>query len=143
MKRYSYDEKKTVIALASRLEPGVALNVTGHLCLSLGAYGGEDLMGRKTLLDQSGMEHIGISRYPVVITRVKQGRLRKLLDDCRAEPELLVIDYPQQMLDTGHDDELAEALLQVAEYELQYLGVLVYGDSSKVSELTGQFMLWN
>ena len=44
---YDYRSRKTVIALASNLETGIALNVVGHLSISLGAYGDTGTHGAK------------------------------------------------------------------------------------------------
>jgi hypothetical protein len=141
---YDYADRKTVIALASNLESGVALNVSAHLSISLGAYGGGDLMGRRWLVDRSGTQHAGISRYTVVVTKVKQERLRRLLDEMRTIRcgDLYIADYPEQMLSTGHDDELASELAAVDESAIRYLGVLVHGPAELISRLTGRFMLW-
>lgn len=49
---YEYNEKKIVGIIASNVEPAIALNVTGHLGVSIGAYG-VDVMGREELLDKS------------------------------------------------------------------------------------------
>ena len=64
---YNYQEKKIVLVLNSKLEMGVALNVAGHLSVALG-YHATDHMGRDQLVDASGDMHLGISRYPIIIT---------------------------------------------------------------------------
>ena len=139
---YEYSEKKIVAVLASNLEAGIALNVIGHLAVSMGAYADEDIMGRKVLTDNSGIDHTGISKYPFIITKVKPSRLKRLVDDARQEESLLLVDYPKQMLTTGHDDELAEEIAKVDNANIEYLGAVIYGDSKIVSELTGKFTLW-
>ena len=37
---YDYKEKKMVAVLSSKISPDVAINVIGHLSVSVGAYGG-------------------------------------------------------------------------------------------------------
>ncbi|MFJ5175613.1 DUF2000 domain-containing protein [Streptomyces griseoviridis] len=140
---YDYRAKKTVLVLASHLEPGVALNVAGHLSVALGAHGDDgDLMGRDVLKDASGVPHTGISRYPVIVTKVKQNRLRRLVAEARERDDVFWADYPEQMLTTGHDDELADAVAGTAEEDIAYLGVMVYGPLDAVTALTGRFSLW-
>lgn len=140
---YEYGERKVVAVLASTLAPGVAVNVVGHLCVAVGRYGDSQLMGRPILEDGSGVEHVGIARYPVIITKVRPGRLRRFIEEARAEPELLLVDYPQEMLDTGHDDELAERLAAATEGDIEYLGAIVYGPASVVTALSGKFTLYS
>jgi hypothetical protein len=139
---YDYRAKKIVAALSSDLQPGVALNVLGHMAVALGAWGGEDLMGRPRLHDSSAVAHVGISKYPLIVTSCRPARLRRLVQEARQSPDIFLVDYPQQMLTTGHDDELAEALASVPEEAITYLGALLYGETAAVNRLTGSFTLW-
>lgn len=139
---YNYKEKKVTVVLASNLEAGVALNVLGHLTLAIGKYSEPEIMGRPKLVDKSGIEHLGISKYPVIVTKVKPGRLRRAIQEAREKQDILVADYPKEMLTTGHDDELAEAISAIPEDEMEYLGAVFYGDATQIDEVAGRFMLW-
>jgi hypothetical protein len=139
---YDYSEKKTVIVLSTAIEIGVALNVVGHLCVSLGARVGSEVMGREQLTDASGIAHRGIAKYPIIITKVKPARLRQVIEEARAHPNLLLGDYPEEMLTTGHDDELAAEIAAKSEAALNYLGVALYGDANLITQLTGKFTLY-
>jgi len=139
---YDYNARKTVVVLAGNLEPGIAMNVLGHLSMSIGAYGDDQPMGRQQLIDASGITHVGISRYPVIVTKAKPAQLRRLVELARQETAVLLVDYPEQMLLTGHDDELAATLARVGEADITYLGAALYGDSEVVSKLTSKFSLW-
>lgn len=139
---YDYSEKKIVIVLSTSIEIGVALNVVGHLCVSLGCRVGNEVMGREQLMDATGIAHRGIAKYPIIITKVKPGRLRQVVEEARSHPSLLIGDYPEEMLTTGHDDELAGAIAAKNEAALNYLGVALYGDAHLVTQLTGKFTLY-
>jgi hypothetical protein len=139
---YDYRRKKIVAVLAANLDAGVAFNVIGHLAISVGAYAEDDLMGRPQLVDASGISHVGISKYPFIITKVKAGRLSRLIREARQRPNVLLVDYPEQMLSTGHDDELAQAISSVREEDINYLGAILFGDYETITELTGKFSLW-
>ena len=138
---YDYREKKIVAVVDSKLEVGVALNVVGHLAVSIG-HNASDHMGRPVLMDGSGVDHLGISRYPFIITKSNAGKIRKAIEAARQNPNILVADYPQQMLDTGHDDELASSLEAVKEAELTYLGAVFYGNTEEISAITKKFSLY-
>lgn len=138
---YDYREKKTVIVLNSKLDVGVALNVVGHLSLSLGHYA-TDHMGREFLIDGSGEKHRGISKYPVIITKVKGEKLKKSLIQAKELNNILVIDYPEAMYETGHDDELAEALSKQKKDEINYYGFIMYGNADDINSISGKFSLW-
>lgn len=139
---YDYRAKKTVIAIAAELTPGVAGNVIGHLALAVGHRVAAADMGKHPLVDATGVEHAGISRYPVIVVTVKSARLRKLLAEAREVNGLLIADYPEQMLSTGHDDELSTAIASAPEESLRYLGVALHGDAEQLKPLTGKFSLW-
>jgi SepF-like predicted cell division protein (DUF552 family) len=139
---YNYQAKKVVIVLSNKLDPGVAMNVVGHLCISIGRYAETDLMGRERLADASSVIHLGIAKYPVIVTQVKPSTVRKALEQARQNPNILVADFPRQMLDTGHDDELSEAMAAALEPALEYLGAILYGLSDDVNLITGKYSLW-
>lgn len=140
---YDYKAKKVVAVLSSALEAGIAMNVLGHMCVALGSHGDKaEMMGRLALPDASGCIHTGIGRYPVIITKVKPARLRQFIEEARAVPSLTLIDFPQEMLDTHHDDDLARAMAAKPEKDMAYLGALAFGDSAALQPLSGKFMLW-
>ena len=139
---YDYKAKKIVAVVAANVEPAVALNIVGHLGVAVGKNADAEIMGREKLADKSGVEHVGISRYPVIVTKVKSGKLRQAIVAGRQNPRILVVDYPREMLTTAHDDELAEAILAKNEADLEYLGAMFYGESGDVDAITGKFQLW-
>lgn len=140
MREYDYRERKTVILLASNNEAPTNLNIVGHLSLAIGAWG-DDMMGRPELIDGSGIVHRGISRYPVILLKGRMSKVRNAIQLCR-DSQLLHIEYPREMLTTGHDDELASELAARDESMLEYLGVAAHGATSDVDAIFGRFTLW-
>ncbi len=138
----NYEDKKIVGIIASNVEPEVALNVIGHLAISIGKYSNEEIMGKSIINDKSGVEHLGISQFPFIITKVKSGKLRNAIDSAKKNPKLLVADYPRDMLDTRTDDELVKSIHSKENDKLEYLGAVIYGDTKDVNEITGKFQLW-
>ena len=138
----NYEDKKIVGIIASNVEPSVALNVIGHLSISIGKYSDTEIMGKTTISDKSGIEHLGISKFPFIVTRVKAGKLKTTIDIAKRNPNLLVADYPKDMLDTRTDDELVSSIKGKENDKLEYLGAIIYGDTKQVDEITGKFQLW-
>lgn len=140
---YNYRERKVVAVLANTLTPGLALNVLGHLAISLGAHCEDDaLMGTTKLSDAAGVVHRGISKYPVIVTKVKPSTVRKSIEQARQNARLFLADYPKQMLETGHDDELAAAVASTNEKDMEYLGAIIYGPAEDVDQITRKYSLW-
>ena len=139
----NYDDKKIVGIIATNVEPGIALNVIGHLAIAIGKYSDEDLMGRAVITDKSKIKHMGISKFPFIVTKVKAGKLKMAIDTAKANPNLIVADYPREMLDTRTDEELVASIEAKENNQLEYLGAIIYGNTKDVNEITGKFQLWN
>ena len=137
-----YEDKKIVGIIATNVEPSVALNVIGHLAVSIGKYSDEDIMGKPIIQDKTGVEHLGISQFPFIITKVKAGKLKTAIEIAKQNPNLLVADYPREMLETRTDEELVTAVGNKENDSLEYLGAVIYGNTEDVNEITGKFQLW-
>ena len=138
----NYEDKKIVGIIASNVETAVALNVIGHLAISIGKYSNEEIMGKSIITDKSGVTHLGISQFPFIVTKVKSGKLRTAIETAKSNPNLLVADYPRDMLETRTDDELVNSISSKENEKLDYLGAIIYGDTKDVNEITGKFQLW-
>ena len=138
----NYEDKKIVGIVASNVEPAVALNVIGHLAVSIGKYSNEEIMGKPIIEDKSGIKHLGISQFPFIITKVKAGKLKSAIDEAKQNPNLLVADYPKDMLDTRTDDELVASINSKENDKLEYMGAIIYGNTEDVDQITGRFQLW-
>lgn len=138
----NYEDKKIVGIIASNVEPSVALNVIGHLAISIGKYSNDEIMGKSVITDKSGIEHLGISQFPFIITKVKAGKLKSAIELAKQNPNLLVADYPRDMLDTRTDDELVSSIGSKDNDKLEYLGAIIYGNTEDVNEITGKYQLW-
>ena len=137
-----YEDKKIVGIVASNVEPSVALNVIGHLAISIGKYSNDEIMGKSVITDKSGINHLGISQFPFIITKVKSGKLKTAIDLAKQNPNLLVADYPKDMLNTRTDDELVASINSKENDKLEYLGAIIYGNTTDVDNITGKYQLW-
>ena len=138
----NYEDKKIVGILASNVEPTIALNVIGHLSVAIGKYSENEIMGQPIITDKTGIKHLGISKFPFIITKVKQGKLKTTIDLAKGNPNLLVADYPRDMLDTKTDEDLVLSINKKENEKLEYLGAIIYGNTKEVDEITGKFQLW-
>lgn len=138
----NYEDKKIVGIIASNVEPAVALNVIGHLAISIGKYSDSEIMGQPTIIDKTGISHLGISKFPFIITKVKSGKLKNAIEVAKNNPNIIVADYPKDMLETRTDEELVESISSKENDKLEYLGAVIYGNTRDVDEITGKFQLW-
>ena len=135
-------KKKIVGIIATNVDASIALNVIGHLAIAIGKYSDSEIMGKPIITDKSNINHLGISQFPFIVTKVKAGKLRTAIDKAKANPNLLVADYPKDMLDTRTDDELVASISNKENEQLEYLGAIIYGNTDDVNEITGKFQLW-
>ncbi len=138
----NYEDKKIVGIIATNVDVPTALNIIGHLAVSIGKYSDNEIMGKPIITDKSEINHLGISKFPFIITKVKPGKLRNAIDKAKENPNLLVADYPKDMLETRTDEELVESISGKINDELEYLGAIIYGNTNYVNEITGKFQLW-
>lgn len=138
----NYEDKKIVGIIATNVDARAALNVIGHLAVSIGKYSDKEIMGKPVITDKSAINHLGISKFPFIITKVKPGKLRAAIALAKENPNLLVADYPKDMLDTRTDEELVASISSKTNEELEYLGAIIYGNTNDVNEITGKFQLW-
>ncbi len=61
----------------------------------------------------------------------------------KSNPNLLVADYPKDILDTRTDEDLINSISSKENSNLEYLGAIIYGNAEDVNEITGKFQLWN
>lgn len=138
----NYEDKKIVGIIATNVDAPTALNVIGHLAVSIGKYSDNEIMGNPLITDKSNVNHLGISKFPFIITKVKTGKLKTAIDKAKENPNLIVADYPRDMLETRTDEELVESITSKNNDELEYLGAIIYGNTNDVNEITGKFQLW-
>lgn len=138
----NYEDKKIVAILATNVDVSTALNVIGHLSIAIGKYSNKEIMGEPILLDKSNIQHLGISRFPFIVTKVKSGKLKNAIAMAKENPNLLVADYPKDMLETRTDEELVTSIKAKENEKLEYLGAIIYGNTEEVNAITGRFQLW-
>lgn len=138
-----YEDKKIVGIIATNVEASVALNVIGHLSIAIGKYSEGEIMGKPIITDKTGVDHLGISQFPFIVTKVKPSKLKAAIEKAKSNSNLLVADYPREMLETRTDEELVTAIGEKNNEQLEYLGAIIYGNTEDVNEITGKFQLWN
>ena len=138
---YDYREKKIVAIISDKLPTGLALNALGHLAFSAGRYSDQSLMGREKITDADGKVHIGISKYPFIALKAAEEEIKNIIKTAK-EKEILVVDYPQEMFDTGPDEELVATLSKAKEPEINYHAVVLVGSSETLKPLTEHLKLY-
>lgn len=140
---YAYEDKKIVCVISGAIENWQAMNAVGHLGIGLGARSENGLMGETVLRDASGTGHAGIARYGLIVKKADPATIRDILEAARQTDGVTALDFPREMLDTFHDDELRGSIRAKEEKDFDYLGVLLYGPTDVLKRLTKACSLWS
>ena len=138
---YDYSEKKIVAIIDEELKPGQAMNALGHLAFSLGRYSDQSMMGKEKIIDADGNTHLGITKYPFIVLKAKKEEIKEIIQKARGQ-DILLADFPSEMFDTAHDDELVRELSKAQEPAIKYHAALLAGNTSSIKELTGHLKLY-
>lgn len=138
---YDYQAKRIIAILSDELPSGLAMNALGHLAFSAGHYSPNELMGQKEIVDADRNPHCGISKYPFIVLKAPKNEIKHIVQKAKEE-KIFVVDYPQEMFDTGPDSELVAALTQSKEPTILYHAAVLVGETSSLKRLTGHLKLY-
>lgn len=139
---YNYKENKIVAIINKNTATWQALNVLGHMSISLGANKDNCLMGRDILIDKTGYKHKGIAKWGFIIKQGDSDSIYELINKVKDNNTITLINFTQEMLDTRHDDDLFESMKEKGIDEFNYLGCLIYGKTKDIDMLTKDYVLW-
>lgn len=138
--------KETKIAVAVinegvNLEPWQKLNTIAHLTASLGAREGKGLLYQDSISTKDGVDIALNIQHAIMIKSGKStGELRDVLSKAK-DQKLEVTEFTREMIETTNDKKVIEETSKKDFTDVEFLGVLIFGNKSEVEELTGGFEL--
>lgn len=132
---------KCVMVIDENLPMGIISNTAAIMGITLGKYAPETV--GSDVVDKTGNSHLGIVELPVPILKGN----KELIKDLRKKlystdfEELTVVDFSDVAQSCNVYDEFIQRIANVAEDELQYFGIAIYGNKKKVNKLTGSMPL--
>lgn len=133
-------KNKLVAVLNKSVDPGKVMNALAHMCIGLGAVIGREELCLSNYQDADGGSHPYISAMPFIILSEKSNKIRKLRQEAIAN-HILFTDFTDTMT-VGTYQEQLERTSKTHEEELNYFGIVLFGDWDTVSELTKKCSLW-
>jgi hypothetical protein len=130
--------ERCVIVVDEALPAGLAANAAAVLAVTLGAREPE-LVG-DDIVDGDDRVHAGLFRAGLPILKAARTELRRLRDRA-ADAGLGVVDLPAFGQQTNDYEEFRSAVARTAAADLEYLGLIVYGERRPVGRLTGSLAL--
>lgn len=133
-------QNKLVAVLNKSIEPGKVMNALAHMCIGLGSAIGQADLRLSDYRDADGGSHPFISEIPFIILSENSNKIRKLRQAALAE-NILLNDFTDTMTLGTYREQLVRTQ-QKKEEDLIYYGIVLFGDWTKVSELTKKCSLW-
>lgn len=131
---------KLVAVMNEKIEPGVIMNALAHMCIGFGSEIGKEALRLTNYIDADGGSHPCISEMPFMILQANSNKIRNLRKSCQ-EQGIRFVDFTNTMT-IGTFTEQLERTKITKDEELIYYGIVLFGDWTKVSELTRKFSLW-
>jgi hypothetical protein len=131
---------KLVAVMNEKIETGVVMNALAHMCIGFGSRIGIEELRLTNYVDADGEQHPSISEMPFMILKANSNKLRALRK-AALENGIRCVDFTDTMTIGTYTEQL-EKTKSTKETDLIYYGVVLFGEWSKVSELTRKFSLW-
>ncbi len=136
-----YFEKKLVAVLNEKKESGVMMNALAHMCFGLGAsIENKEECHLTNYQDAGGNDHRNISEMPFIILKANGSKIR-ILRKLATEKNIHTVDFTHTMTNGAYEEQ-KERSKQTTEENLEYYGIVLFGDRNTVTELTQKFSLW-
>ncbi|MEH0711246.1 DUF2000 domain-containing protein [Vibrio owensii] len=135
------NQKRFVAVISKKVEVGRAVNVLGHLSVSLANQLSDDDAVYTDYHDLDGNLHPNISHYPFIVLRAdNSNKIRKLRQEA-LDRGIPFSDFTHTMVEGGSEVQ-QQTTKNTSEAELEYLGICLFGETETLRELTKKFSLY-
>jgi len=132
--------KKFVAVLDESLETGIAMNILGHMTVSMGSRA-QDAVGVDGFSDASDFTHEGMSKWPFIVLKAPREKIKEIYEKVK-ESNLVVVGAPEEVYTTYDDESFVKEVSAKKKEEIVYYGLCVYGDKEEVDGYTGGLSLY-
>ncbi|MHA2763354.1 DUF2000 domain-containing protein [Vibrio harveyi] len=135
------NQKRFVAVISKKVEVGRAVNVLGHLSVSLASQLSDGDAVYIDYNDLDGNVHPNISHYPFIVLRAdNSNKIRKLRQEA-LDKDIPFSDFTHTMVEGGSEVQ-QQTTKNTPEAELENLGICLFGETETLRELTKKFSLY-
>lgn len=134
---------KFVAIVNKNLEPGVALNALAHSAAGLVASVPPELKEQMSFIsfqDKDGNDHKSISALSLIVLRGTSNEIRKARNKY-VEEGIHFVDFLETMTGDTYKEQL-DKTLATAYDELNFYGIIAFGEKVKLDPITKRLSLW-
>jgi lysyl-tRNA synthetase class 2 len=129
-----------VVNMGAGMERWQEMNTVAHLTTAFGArVGKKELFSRDEVLTKDNTAIKLNIRHGIVIKSANSKSELLTLSRKAKEMKLEVDEFTREMLETTNDKKIIEMTKEKNADDVEYLGVLVYGEKKEIEELTEEF----
>lgn len=133
---------KFVAVLNKKIPVGNLMNALGHITAGFAAsYLEPKEMRFDNYEDANGNAHPNISDNPFIILQADNSNKIRTFREALTESGLHFVDFTSTMT-VGNYAEQQERTKATAEADLEYWGIVTFGEIEKLNVLTKKFSLW-
>ena len=134
-------KNKIVAVINKNVEIGTAMNALGHMAFGMGVSIENKEDARLTnYKDADGNNHKNVSEMPFIVLRANSNKIRKTRDSA-VENDIKFVDFTDTMTIGSYEEQIKRSS-ETKEQDLNYYGIILFGNLQKVSEITKKFSLW-
>lgn len=133
-------ENKLVAVMNSSIEPGKVMNALSHMCIGFGNVIGHSQLHLIDYQDKTGNVYPAISKMPFIILSSNSNKINGLRISA-IESSIKYSVFTDTMTVGTWEEQVAKTNLTL-EQDLTYIGIVLFGEWTKVTEITRKFSLW-
>lgn len=136
------ENKKLVAVLNEKIETSKVMNALAHMALGLGgSIENKDELRLTNYKDADGGDHANISERGFVILKAENSNKIRMLRKAAINNNIKYVDFTNTMTEGTYQDQLKRSS-ETKEENLEYYGIILFGDLEIITELTRKFSLW-
>lgn len=118
------------------------MNALGHIAVGFAAsYPEQKEMRLDNYEDADGNVHPNISDNPFIILQADNSNKLRVLRQALSDADIRFVDFTNTMVVGGYLEQ-QERTKATSEAELEYWGIVTFGETEKINALTKKFSLW-
>lgn len=131
--------RKCVVVVDRNLPSGLMVNAAACLGVALGekvaGVNGEDA------LDGSGMSHPGLIPTGIAILQADADTIKRIRMEAEEIDGVFIADFTDAAQVPRNYGEYLDTISKIVSTDLNYLGILLYGEKKPIGKLTGDLTL--
>ena len=131
-----------IAILNKKIDPGRLMNALGHMTAGLaGGSGKQAEMYFLQYVDKDNGKHPNISRFPFIVLQADNSNKIRTVRNEAIKRGIPFTDFTSTMT-VGTSQQQVETTQNTPEPDLEYYGIVLFGQTQELKEFTGKFSLF-